>query len=125
MPVLVDSSVWMSHYKQPNRHLFKLWQIDEVLCHPMVIGEVACGTPPKPRAKSLSMLKELPKSVCATMDDVIRTIERDFLYGAGCGFIDLSLLVSTIITPGAKLWTFDKRLSTLAEKAGVNYSPKE
>jgi hypothetical protein len=34
------------------------------------------------------------------------------------GVIDLHLLASVLITPGAKLWTLDKRLARLAERFG-------
>jgi hypothetical protein len=39
----------------------------------------------------------------------------------GCGLVDVVLLTSTLITPGAKLWTLDKRLARLAERFGVAY----
>ena len=46
-------------------------------------------------------------------------IEREQLYGLGCGLVDMVLLASTLITPGAELWTLDKRLAGLAERFGV------
>jgi hypothetical protein len=44
------------------------------------------------------------------------------LYGAGCGLVDLALLASVRITPGARLWTLDKRLDALAERSGVAFA---
>jgi hypothetical protein len=46
-------------------------------------------------------------------------IERERLFGSGCGLIDLLLLASTLLTPEAELWTLDKRLSALAQHFGV------
>jgi hypothetical protein len=50
-------------------------------------------------------------------------VEREKLFGLGCGFVDLTLLASTLITPGAKLWTLDKRLLALSNRFGVCFSP--
>jgi len=123
MFVLVDSSVWMSHYKCSNEHLMQLWDQDELLCHPLVIGEIACGTPPALRKASLSALHELRKSNYATIAEVTAFIDDKELYGAGCGIVDISLLTSTLITPDTKLWTLDKRLRILAKRFHIDYIP--
>jgi hypothetical protein len=36
-----------------------------------------------------------------------------------CGLIDMVLLASTLMTPGAALWTLDKRLRAFAERLEV------
>jgi hypothetical protein len=48
-------------------------------------------------------------------------IEREEIYGLGCRLVDIMLLGSVLITPGAQLWTLDKRLMGLAEKYNVAY----
>jgi hypothetical protein len=50
-------------------------------------------------------------------------VERERLFGMGCGLIDMQLLVSTMMTAGVELWTLDKRLSVLAERFGVMHRP--
>jgi len=50
-------------------------------------------------------------------------VDREKLYGLGCGFIDMVLLASTLMTPGAELWTLDKRLLALAERFNVMHRP--
>jgi hypothetical protein len=50
-------------------------------------------------------------------------IEREELYGFGCGWVDISLLAATLINPGAKIWTLDKRLHDLAKRFGVAHIP--
>jgi hypothetical protein len=55
----------------------------------------------------------------ASFAEVLRFVEREQLFGLGCGFVDLSLLASALITPGVKLWTLDKRLAALVQRFGV------
>lgn len=116
--VLVDTSVWIGHFRERSAALVQLLQMDAVLGHPMVLGELACGTPPQ-RERTLGDLALLAQARQATLAEVLALVERERLYGVGCGLIDLSLLASTRITPGATLWTLDKRLSDLAQRFGV------
>jgi hypothetical protein len=51
-------------------------------------------------------------------------IEREELFGLGCGPIDLLLLASALMTPGVERWTLDKRLSVLAGSSWVQHHPK-
>lgn len=122
MKVLVDTSVWVSHFKSANPGLVALMASDAVLMHPMVLGEIACGTPPD-RARTLSDLEELAQVHLATIPEVMAFVDRERLYGKGCGLVDLVLLASTLMTPGAMLWTMDKRLADLAEPLGVLHRP--
>jgi len=123
MSVLVDTSVWSDHFRKHNRILAGLMVSDQVLTHPMVIGELACGTPPEPRLRTLSDIDLLATVTQATSIEVRELIEREALFGLGCGLVDLTLLASTLITLGAMLWTLDKRLSTIAGRFGVCYMP--
>ena len=119
--VLVDTSVWIDHFRNRNITLETLLLQDQALTHPMVIGELACGTPPAPRAQTLDDLDLLPVVQQAGLRETMAFIERESLYGMGCGLIDLVLLASTLMTPGATLWTMDKRLAELARRYGVLY----
>ncbi len=123
MGVLVDTSVWVNHFRELNQGLIDLLDCDAVLIHPMVVAELACGTPPS-RTGTLSSLAVLKQSQQASLSEVMDFIEREKLYGQGCGIVDMILLASTLITPGAELWTLDKRLSSLSEKFGVMYYPR-
>ena len=119
--ILVDTSVWVDHFKNRNEDLVCLLVSDSVLIHPLIIAELTCGTPPAPRTQTLNNLRQLRNCNQAGLQDVEDFIEREALYGLGCGLIDLQLLASILITPGAKLWTLDKRLARLAERFGVGY----
>jgi predicted nucleic acid-binding protein len=122
MTVLVDTSVWAAHFRSHNATLVHLLLLDQVRIHPLVVGELACGTPPEPRVATLRHLEQLQPALQASPAEVREFIERERLFGLGCGLIDVSLLASTRITPGASLWTLDKRLAALAERFGVGYS---
>lgn len=121
MNVLIDTSVWVEHFKHKNTDLVQLCLQDMALIHPMIIGELACGTPPAPREKTLSDLALLSSSQQASQSEVIAFIERETLYGLGCGLIDITLLASTMMTANCLLWTFDKRLQALAKRFDVSY----
>lgn len=73
MNVLVDTSVWVAHYRHANLAL-------------------------------------------------VNVIEREKLYGLGCGFVDVALLTSACITPDARLWTLDKKLLDWARRFGVDFA---
>lgn len=117
--VLIDTSVWVDHFRKHNTALEVLLTQGRALTHPMVIGEIACGTPPAPRAQTLSDLGLLQSTQHAGVHETINFIERESIYGMGCGLVDMILLASTLMTPGATLWTLDKRLAELAERFGV------
>ena len=116
--VLVDTSVWVDHFRNGNATLAALLESDRVLVHPMVIGEMACGTPPD-RTRTLAALHALRLARAATLEEVGAFVERERLYGRGCGVVDMMLLASTLITPGAHLWTLDIRLASLAREFGA------
>ena len=122
MNVLVDSSVWVGHFKQRNEHLVTLLEDGAVLCHPYIVAEVACGTPPSRRV-IIAMLIELESSPVATQDELLAMIEARRLYGRGCGLVDLSLLASILINEKALIWTLDKRLELLASELNRAHRP--
>jgi len=121
-PVLVDTSVWVNHFKTSDERLIEILEHDAVLTHPFVIGEILCGTPPS-RHQIIPHLLNLKQARQASLSEVIRFVEQHKAYGCGCGFVDISLLVSALMTPGASLWTLDKRLTHLAETFGVAHHP--
>ncbi len=123
MMVLVDTSVWVDHFRRSNVVLAELMVLDRVLTHPFVLGELACGTPPAPRRRTLADIASLLPAQQAAPDEVRDFIEREKLFGLGCGLIDLTLLACTRMTGGAQLWTLDKRLAALAARYAVCFVP--
>jgi predicted nucleic acid-binding protein len=121
MNVLVDTSVWVAHFRSTNNVLVNLIEQDRVLGHAMVLAEIACGTPPGPRERTLGDMALLGQVHPASLTEVLAFIEREKLYGLGCGYVDIALLASARITPDAKLWTLDKKLTDLSRRFGIEF----
>jgi len=119
--VLADTSVWIAHFRKPNPVLQTLLSADQVLCHPMVMIEIACGTPPAPRERTLSDLMRLRSATIADTEEALALIEREQLQDSGCGAVDLLLLGSVLLTAGAVLWTLDKNLEALAARFEISF----
>ena len=119
--VLVDTSVWVNHLREGNARLRGLLDRGLVLCHPFVVGELACGHL-KHRQQILSLLKALPAAPRAEDDEVLQFIEKRALAGIGLGLIDVHLLASAILSD-AVLWTEDRRLRAAANRIGIGYEP--
>ncbi len=110
--VLVDTSVWVSHLREGNTDLADLLQNGEVVSHPFVVGELACGNL-KNRALLLSLLKSLPMSIEAEHEEVLAFVEGNRLMGKGRGYVDAHLLTSAVLSE-VSIWTLDKRLEQVA-----------
>ncbi|MBK8741449.1 MAG: PIN domain-containing protein [Betaproteobacteria bacterium] len=120
--VLADTSVWVAHFRTDKPLLQSLLAMDRVLCHPLIVLELACGTPPAPRERTLGDLKKLRQAVVATTDEVLALIEREQCHDSGCGAVDMALLASALLTPDTLLWTMDKNLGALAARLRVAFS---
>jgi len=122
MKVLVDTSVWVGHFKQRDEQLVALLQAGLVACHPYAVVEVACGTPPH-RRDVIDMLRELESVPVATVDELLALLQQRALFGRGCGFVDVSLLASALLSEQTLLWTLDKRLGAVATELARAYRP--
>ena len=112
--ILVDTSVWVEHFRGRNRLLQPKLEQGEILMHSFIIGELACGQF-KNRSHVFSLLEELPAVPVAKHDEVMGFLEAHRLAGLGLGWIDLHLLVSSKLV-GASFWTVDRRLAHAAKK---------
>jgi hypothetical protein len=117
--VLVDTSIWVSHLRISEPHLKTLLDAAGVLCHPFVIGELACGNL-KPRQEILSLLSTLPSAPAVSQEEVLLFVERQSLAGTGIGFVDAHLLASARLI-GVPLWTADLPLKRAAERLTLSY----
>jgi hypothetical protein len=41
--ILVDTSVWIHHFRKTDQELVGHLNTGSVVCHPFIIGELACG----------------------------------------------------------------------------------
>jgi predicted nucleic acid-binding protein len=117
--VLVDTSIWVSHLRIGDARLNALLQEEEVICHPFIVGELACGNI-KNRTEVLTLLQALPMARMAKKEEVLRFIESHGLMGVGLGLIDVHLLASALLSK-ARLWTTDKPLREASVKLNVAY----
>src|SRR5512145_2372447 len=106
--ILVDTSVWIGHFRAGSERLKTLLFDEQVLCHPFIVGELASGNLRR-RSEILSMLKALPEAHLVEHEELLDFIEAQRLYGRRIGWVDAHLLASTLLT-GCAIWTFDKPL---------------
>lgn len=116
--VLVDTSVWVSHLRDGSPKLGQLLNDGDVLCHPFIIGELACGNI-RNRREILSLLSALPKADFLDDEGVLLLIEKNNLMGKGLGLIDIHLLASAMLSETA-LWTLDVKLKHEAHILGIS-----
>jgi predicted nucleic acid-binding protein len=120
--VLVDTSVWVSHFRETHVGLVDLLENGEVVCHPFIAGKLACENL-KNRTAILSLLEALPMAVSVEHEEVLTFIEHHGIMGKGLGYIDVHLLASAVMT-GLPLWTMDKRLERVAAMLHSKYQRK-
>jgi predicted nucleic acid-binding protein len=116
--ILVDTSVWADHFRVGDRRLSELLEQQQVLTHPFVIGELACGRL-RHRSRVLADLERLPMAPLADHREVLALIERRSLAGTGIGWVDAHLLASALIAR-AFLWTKDRTLERQARRLGLS-----
>lgn len=114
---LTDTSVWIEHFRRGNARLTTLLDGGEVVCHPMVLGEIALGQLAR-RREVLSLMAALPMAVAASDAEVLHLIDTKGLADSGIGWIDAHLLASAALA-GAGVWTLDRPLATAAARLGL------
>ena len=122
--ILVDTSVWVEHLRRREPILAAALNANEVLMHPFVLGELACGNLNR-RAEVLSLMRELPPAPVVTEDEALDFIDRRKLMGRGVGYVDVHLLASVVLTESTSLWTRDKWLASLADDLGRAFTRAE
>ncbi len=120
--VLVDTSIWINHLRDGDRHLEKLLFDGDVLCHPHIIGELACGNL-KNRKEIIGLFQSLPVAPVVEFQEFLYFIEQNKLSGRGIGVVDIQLLASTQLGQ-VPLWTADKRLKAVAADLDLSYKNK-
>jgi predicted nucleic acid-binding protein len=111
--ILVDTSVWIAHLRSPDLALARALDEVQVLMHPFILGDLACGNL-RFRGTLLDLFRGLPVAPVATDEEAMRYIEDKRLWGRGIGYIDVHLLASVALAETAKLWTRDSRLAAVA-----------
>jgi len=115
--VLVDTSVWIDHFRRGEASLAERLSDGLVVMHPFVAGELACGSLRR-RAAILADLHALPTAKIASDAEVLRLIEDRHLWGRGLGWVDIHLLAAALLSH-CGFWTLDKRLAEAAGELGI------
>jgi predicted nucleic acid-binding protein len=121
--ILVDTSVWIDHLRKSEPALIAALEAGQVLMHPFVVGELACGNLNN-RVELLSLLRDLPPAPVATDTEALGFIDRHELMGRGIGYLDVHLLASVALADPARLWTRDKRLAIVADSLRLTFQPE-
>jgi predicted nucleic acid-binding protein len=116
--ILVDTSIWIDHFRYGDAELRKIIEDDRLLCHPVVVGELALGSL-RDRDTVMAFLAAQREAFIATHDEVMTMIDRHSIFSLGIGYTDAHLLASTMLDRRSILWTRDKRLAAAARKAGA------
>lgn len=112
--MLVDTSVWVDHFRRGNDLLADRLRGGVVWSHPFVIGELACGTLQR-RREVLALMAALPQTSLLAHQDVLEFVESHQLMAQGLGWIDVHLLASASVSR-VPVWTLDRRLHSAARR---------
>lgn len=121
--VLVDTSVWRHYFSgrmsaRNTRHMGELLdEVDELRCHPAVIGELVLGGLAQ---REEALLMRLPMSPEVSSADLLRFVRSRKLARKGVGWIDCQLLASSLLD-GSELWSFDRVLDGVAADIGIAF----
>jgi hypothetical protein len=116
--ILVDTSVWIDHFRTGLPRLAASLERAEVATHTFVVGELALGDL-RQRDIVLALLRRLSTAPVASDAELLEFIARRRLWARGIGFVDAHLLAACHLSPGMRLWTHDKRLRSIAEEHGI------
>jgi predicted nucleic acid-binding protein len=119
--ILVDTSVWIDHFRTPVAALEHLILAEQAMCHPFIRGELAVGHL-RNWLEAIGALQSLPQAKTASEGEFLALIVNEQLATTGLGFVDVHLLASCRATPGTKLWSRDKRLAKNADRLGVGWT---
>ncbi|MBA3884932.1 MAG: type II toxin-antitoxin system VapC family toxin [Acidobacteria bacterium] len=109
---LVDTSVWVDHFRRTDPDLVARPNDDAVTSHPFVIGELALGS----LARRAEVLEHDPPALALLPEEaVLAFVERHHLAATGIGWVDAHLLAAADAA-GADVLTRDKRLRTQAAR---------
>lgn len=120
--ILADTSIWIDHLRGGDAVMTEQLERGSIAMHPFVLGEIALGSL-KSRAELLQLLEALPGTLVAFDAEVMHMVDERALFGRGLGWVDVHLLAATLLTPGLRLWTRDRRLHAVAEEIGLASSP--
>jgi hypothetical protein len=116
--ILVDTSVWIDHFRRRDLRLEDMLRTKIIVTHEFVIGEIALGRFLARRNVLLAM-QLLPIAATVSGPDVLSFVETHNVAGTGIGYVDVHLLASVSLDRRMRLWTRDRRLEVAASSIGL------
>ncbi len=116
--ILADTSVWIDHLRGRLTGLGPRLERGEIMMHPFVIGEVTLSGAYR-RQGTIEELHQLPRAPQPRSEEVEALIVRESLDGRGVGYVDAVLLAAVRLWPGARLWTLDRKLQSVAADMSI------
>jgi predicted nucleic acid-binding protein len=120
--ILVDTSIWIDHFRTANAPLAAQLEARRVLTHPFVIGEIALGSI-RNRAQVRRHLSNLPSAAIAADSEVLAFIDARRLNNTGVGCVDAALLASVALSAEARIWSKDRNVMAQASRLGLAWAP--
>ena len=117
--ILADTSIWIDHLRKGDEQLRELLLGDSILCHPVIVAEIALGSL-KARNEVLGLMDNLPMLAEAQIAETRFMIEDRRLFSRGIGLVDAALVAACLIVPGTHIWTRDQRLAAVAKEVGIS-----
>ena len=114
---LVDTSVWINHLRRSDARLRALLADGQVVSHPFVIGELACGRFAN-RDEVLRLLERLPALGQVSTAEARAFIDANGLAGSGIGWVDVHLLAAARLAR-VQLLTADQALARAAARVNI------
>ncbi len=116
-PVLVDTSVWIRHFRDTDRLLVALIESRSAAVHEVVVGELSAGNLHQ-RKETLTILLRMPRLGNATFAEALWFVEKQGLAGKGLSWGDIHLLCAAMLQ-GTRIYTHDVRLHREAVTLGI------
>ena len=118
--ILIDTSVWIDHFRKPVQAVIEALRGRRVVMHPFIIGELAAGTFSN-WEKAIMQLKAFPVAQAVGEDAYFEAIRQHKLMGSALSFVDIHLIAATLANDGMRLLAHDRRLHAHAERLGCAY----
>jgi predicted nucleic acid-binding protein len=114
--IIVDTSIWVHHFRRPSKRLVAILGDNIVAVHPFILGELLLGGV---ASDAIEQLMTIVKAPLASAGEVNRFIWTAGLAGTGIGYVDSHLLASARLMRGGRVITADKRLHKQAARLQI------
>ena len=119
--IVVDSSIWVDHFRSHNEVLSELLVGQDIVQHPFITGELAMGSL-RQWQDTVDELRALPQLPVVSDERLYTFVFANHLFGSGLGFVDVHLLAAACGAGDTKIWTRDARMAASAGSMGIMFA---